>query len=113
MHLNNQTQSCVANITGVIDFIGVGDDPTPFNEHEINRLKKNIKGEELTPPPSHNFEKGDKIKVTDGPFLNFIGTVENTDTDKGKIEAEINIYGRSTPVELEFSQIEKIDDNTK
>ncbi len=113
MHLNNQTQSCVTNITGVIDFIGVRDDPTPFNEHEINRLKKKIKDKESTPPSSHNFEKGDKIKVTDGPFLNFIGTVENTDTDKGKIEAEINIYGRSTPVELDFSQIEKIDEISK
>ena len=86
---------------------GTGDRPAPTAAEEIESIKEQISESEDTEKPKVNFEVGETIKINDGPFLNFSGVIEEVDPDKGKLKVTVNIFGRNTPVELEYWQGEK------
>ena len=73
----------------------------------MDRLEQ-IRGEASKPKPKESFEKGENVRVIDGPFINFSGTVDEINPDKGKLKVMVSIFGRATPVELEFPQVEKV-----
>ena len=95
----------VRNTPNVTGFIGIGTTPTPVNPKEIGSLKKKMGVQE--PKYKLDVSKGDSIKITDGPFKNFEGKVDEIDNEKGKIKVLVSIFGRETPVELDFLQIKK------
>ncbi|HEY5298275.1 MAG TPA: transcription termination/antitermination protein NusG [Verrucomicrobiae bacterium] len=91
---------------GVIGFVG-GEPPVPTPTEEVEQIKKQISQSEETEKPKVNFEVGETIKINNGPFLNFSGVIEEIDPDRGKLKVTVNIFGRNTPVELEYWQVEK------
>lgn len=96
----------IRDTQGVIGFVG-GDRPTPTPQEEIDDIKDRISESEETERPKVDFEAGETIKINDGPFLNFNGVIEEVDPERGKLKVTVNIFGRSTPVELEYWQVEK------
>lgn len=97
----------VKNTPKVTGFPG-GATPAPLTETEIKDVMDQIKGEAKAPKPKFVFERGENVRVIDGPFLNFNGVVEEVNPDKGKVKVMVSIFGRATPVELEFPQIERV-----
>ena len=91
---------------GIIGFVG-GERPTPTSPEEIATIKEQISDSEDQERPKVNFEVGETIKINDGPFLNFSGVIEEIEPDRGKLKVTVNIFGRNTPVELEYWQVEK------
>jgi transcriptional antiterminator NusG len=91
---------------GIIGFVG-GDRPTPTAPEEIETIKAQIAASEDTERPKVSFEVGETVKINDGPFLNFSGVIEEIDPDKGKLKVTVNVFGRNTPVELEYWKVEK------
>jgi transcriptional antiterminator NusG len=91
---------------GIIGFVG-GDRPTPTSADEIASIKAQISDSEDHEKPKVNFEVGETVKINDGPFLNFSGVIEEIEPDRGKLKVTVNIFGRNTPVELEYWQVEK------
>jgi transcriptional antiterminator NusG len=92
---------------GIIGFVG-GERPSATSEEEIETIKAQISESEETERPKVSFEKGETVKINDGPFLNFNGVIEEVDPERGKLKVTVNIFGRSTPVELEYWQVEKV-----
>lgn len=107
MEMDDDIWYVIKNTPKVTGFLG-GTRPTPLDEEEINRLLEQLKGEAAKPKPKFIFEKGEKVMVVDGPFANFAGVIDEMNADKGKVRVMVTIFGRSTPVELEFSQIERV-----
>ncbi len=91
---------------GIIGFVG-GERPTPTSQEEIATIKEQISDSEDQERPKVNFDVGETIKINDGPFLNFSGVIEEIEPDRGKLKVTVNIFGRNTPVELEYWQVEK------
>jgi transcriptional antiterminator NusG len=91
---------------GIIGFVG-GERPIPVTPDEIAVIKATISESEDTEKPKVNFEVGETIKINDGPFLNFSWVIEEIDPERGKLKVTVNIFGRNTPVELEYWQVEK------
>ena len=91
---------------GKIGLIG-GDRPIPVTPEEMAEIKARISEAEDTERPKVNFETGETVKINDGPFLNFSGVIEEVEPDRGKLKVTVNIFGRNTPVELEYWQVEK------
>ena len=91
---------------GIIGFVG-GERPVPVGRDEIEVIKAQVSASEDTEKPKVNFEVGETIKISDGPFLNFSGVIEEIDPARGKLKVTVNIFGRNTPVELEYWQVEK------
>lgn len=91
---------------GVIGFIG-GEVPTPTPDEEVERIKNQIRASEEVEKPKVSFEIGETVKINHGPFLNFSGVVQETDPAHGKLKVMVNIFGRNTPVELEYWEVEK------
>ena len=108
MELTDETWHLVKNTPKVTGFLGGGGEPVPLSEGEVKTIMDQIKGESVRPKPKFSFEKGESVRVIDGPFLNFNGTVEDVNHDKGKVRVMVSIFGRATPVELEFPQIERV-----
>jgi len=98
----------IKNTPKVTGFLGGGSNPVPLSEEEIKNIMDQIKGESARPRPKFSFEKGENVRVVEGPFLNFNGVVEDVNPDKGKVKVMVSIFGRATPVELEFPQIERV-----
>ncbi|MCX6881057.1 MAG: transcription termination/antitermination protein NusG [Verrucomicrobia bacterium] len=96
----------VRETQGIIGFIG-GERPSPTSQEEIDSIKAQISDSEDTEKPKVNFDVGELIKINDGPFLNFGGAIEEIDPERGKLKVTVNIFGRNTPVELEYWQVEK------
>jgi transcriptional antiterminator NusG len=96
----------IRDTQGIIGFVG-GDRPTPTSQEEIATIKAQISDSEDIERPKVQFDVGETIKINDGPFLNFSGVIEEVDPDKGKLKVTVNIFGRNTPVELEYWQVEK------
>lgn len=96
----------IRDTPGIIGFVG-GDRPTPTSSDEIASIKSQISDSEDTERPKVQFDVGETIKINDGPFLNFSGVIEEIDPEKGKLKVTVNIFGRNTPVELEYWQVEK------
>ena len=91
---------------GVIGFVG-GEPPVPTPAAEVEAIKAQISASEETEKPKVNFAVGETIKINNGPFLNFSGIIEEIDPERGKLKVTVNIFGRNTPVELEYWQVEK------
>ena len=98
----------IKNTAKVTGFLGGGGTPVPLSEEEVKLVMGQISGETSQPKPTFSYEKGENVRVVDGPFVNFNGTVEEVNQDKGKVKVMVSIFGRATPVELEFPQIEAV-----
>ena len=108
MELDDETWHIVNDTAKVTGFLGGKDKPAPISDAEAEQILKRMEEGQLKPQPKHSFEPGDAIRVKDGPFTNFNGTVEEVNPEKGKIKVLVSIFGRATPVELEFVQVTKI-----
>ncbi len=107
MVLNDDTWSLVKNTGKVTGFLGDGKKPSPVPEHEALAILDQVREGAESPKPVIDFIAGDTIRVTEGPFSSFSGVVEEVDESKGRLKVSVSIFGRSTPVELEYSQVEK------
>jgi transcription termination/antitermination protein NusG len=96
----------IRDTQGIIGFVG-GDRPTPTTPEEIESIKAQIAASEDTERPKVSFEVGETVKINDGPFLNFSGVIEEIEPDKGKLRVTVSVFGRNTPVELEYWKVEK------
>ena len=107
MELNDKSWYIIKNTFGVTGFVGTRTKPVALNEEEIKEILDQTK-EDAKPVPKVLFKEGEVIRVKEGPFKNFSGTIEETNLEKGKIKVMISIFGRATPVDLEAWQVEKM-----
>ncbi len=107
MNLSEETWHIVKNTPKITGFVGGGINPPAVPEVEVNRIVKQMSEGAETPKMRTTFEKGESVRVIDGPFQNFNGLVDEVKPDKGKLRVLVSIFGRSTPVELDFIQVEK------
>jgi len=108
MEMNDDTWHLVHDVPKVLGFIGgTGDRPTPISDKEANAILQRVQDGVEKPRPKILFEPGEMVRITEGPFNDFNGVVEEVDYEKSKIRVSVLIFGRSTPVELEFGQVEK------
>lgn len=109
MELNDETWHLVKNTQKVTGFVGGNQRrPTPIREKEVERITAQVKEGTVKPKPRQDFAEGEQVRVTDGPFTNFQGTVEEVRPDKQKVRVLVSIFGRATPVELDFIQVESL-----
>jgi transcription termination/antitermination protein NusG len=106
--LNDETWHTVRNTAKVTGFVGGGSHPFPVPDEEADRIIRQMEEGISKPKPKYSFEEGDEVRVIDGPFTNFQGVVQEVKPDKEKLRVFITIFGRSTPVELDFIQVNKI-----
>lgn len=107
MLLNDSTWLAVRTTPGVTAFVGAGNKPTPISQKEVDAIMK-FMNLEATPKYKATFSIGEAVKIIDGPFADFLGTVETIDDEKGKVKVLVSIFGRETPVELDFLQVSKL-----
>lgn len=107
MFLNEETWHLVKNSSKVSGFVGGKIKPPEVPEHEVMRVTQQMAGIAEKPKPKIKYSIGDTVVVVDGPFSNFNGVVEEINEDKGKVKVSVSIFGRSTPVELDFVQVDK------
>jgi transcriptional antiterminator NusG len=105
--LVEKTWYFIKDTTGVLGFAGTKDRPIPMRKKEVESLLAQVREREDTVKPKISFEVGDKVKVADGPFQNQNGIVEEIDPERGKLRVSVSIFGRDTPVDLEYWQVEK------
>lgn len=108
MNMDDEAWYVVRNIPGVTGFIGTKTKPVPLLESEVNHIIKQTEERKEKPTPKVVFEKGDSVKIIEGPFINFSGAVEEVNPDKGRVKVMVSIFGRATPVELEYWQVERL-----
>ena len=108
LDLSDQVWHMVKDTPKVTGFLGASNKPSPITQREAEALIKQIQEGVDSPRPSIIFDIGEEVKVIDGPFASFNGFVEEVDEDKGKLKVSVSIFGRATPVELEYSQVEKM-----
>lgn len=107
MAMSEQAWHVVKDTPKVTGFIGK-DKPTPVRQPEIDELRRGVTEGSVKPKPKVSFEAGDEVRVIEGAFANFSGVVEDVKPEKQKLKVKVSIFGRSTPVELDFSQVEKL-----
>ncbi len=108
MEMSDENWHMIREIPKVTGFVGSGRRPTPLNKEEVSQIVKHMETTSEKPKPKHSFEKGEAVRIIDGPFFNFNGIVEEVNHEKNTLKVLVTIFGRSTPVELEFLQVEKI-----
>jgi transcriptional antiterminator NusG len=108
MELTDEAWLVVKNTPRVSGFLGSRNKPQPISEAEVQKIMNQIQEGIDRPQTNVNFEVGEQIRVNDGPFASFVGVVEEVDAEKNRLKVSVSIFGRYTPVELEFSQVEKI-----
>ncbi len=108
MEMNDENWHIIRETPKVTGFVGSGKRPTPLNKDEVSQIVKHMETTSEKPKPKHSFEKGEAVRIIDGPFFNFNGIVEEVNQERNTLKVLVTIFGRSTPVELEFLQVEKI-----
>jgi transcriptional antiterminator NusG len=106
--MNDDIWHLVKNTPKVTGFLGANNKPQPISEKEAQAILHQIQEGVERPKPSVTYEIGEEVKVTDGPFASFMGHVEEVDEEKSKLKVSVSIFGRATPVELEYSQVSKV-----
>ncbi len=106
MKMTDQSWSIVRNTPGVTGFVSSGNKPVPLPEDEVNKILKQMTSE--APKVKVGFRKGQSIRVTDGPFIDFVGVVDEINMEKGKVTVFLSLFGRETPVDVLFVQVEKL-----
>jgi transcriptional antiterminator NusG len=108
MNLTDEIYHLIKNTPKVTGFLGSDNKPMPISEAEANRILHQVQEGIERPKPSVSFEVGEQVRVSDGPFASFNGTVEEVDEARSRVKVAVSIFGRATPVELEFGQVEKL-----
>jgi len=106
MRMSDRSWNIVRNTPGVTGFVGSGNKPTPLSEEEVNQILTQMTAE--APKVKIGFRKGQSVRVTDGPFIDFVGVVDEISPEKGKVKVLLSLFGRETPVQLDFLQVEKL-----
>jgi len=106
MIMTDESWYIVRNTPGVTGFVGMGNKPTPLRSEEVQRIMKRMEAE--APRVKVTFRPGQRVRIIDGPFTDFVGSVDDIDLDKSKVRVLVSFFGRDTPVELDFLQVEKM-----
>ncbi|AEA34345.1 transcription termination/antitermination protein NusG [Hippea maritima] len=107
--MSDKLYNLVKRMSFVSGFVGYKNEPLPMDEKEIRDIMQRVESSKEAPRLSVSFEPGEQVRVLDGPFANFTGTIDEVDVDKGRLRILISIFGRSTPVELNYNQVEKVE----
>ena len=107
MEMNKELYHMIKNIQKVTGFLGTTGNPARVSDKEIDKILGNIKEGSLVPEPVVSFDIGEQVKVCEGPFASFTGLVEEVDEEKSRLKVSVSIFGRPTPIELEYNQVEK------
>ena len=108
MNMSDHAWHVVKNTPKVTGFVGAGAKPTPLTKDEVDQILTQVKTAAEKPKPKYMFEKGEQVRINEGPFTSFNGVVDEVNLDKNTLKVMVTIFGRSTPVELDFLQVEKI-----
>ena len=108
MEMSDNAWHVVKNTPKVTGFVGTGNKPVPLSDAEVDRIVNQVAIAVDKPKPKLEFKTGEAVRIMDGPFSNFTGQVEEVNQDRSTLKVLVTIFGRSTPVELEFQQVEKI-----
>ena len=108
MDMTNEAFHLIKNTPKVTGFLGSGDKPMPISEKEAMAILQQVQEGVEHPKPSVSFEVDEQVRVSDGPFASFNGVVEEVDEERARLKVEVSIFGRPTPVELEYGQVEKV-----
>ena len=108
MELDDETFHLIKQTPKVTGFLGSGSKPMPVSDAEVDRIMSQVKEGIERPKPSVTFEIGEQVRVCDGPFASFNGLVEDIDEERARLKVAVSIFGRPTPVELEYGQVEKV-----
>ena len=108
MNMSDNAWHVVKNTPKVTGFVGAGAKPTPLSKDEVEQILTQVKTAAEKPKPKYMFEKGEQVRINEGPFTSFNGVVDEVNLDKNTLKVMVTIFGRSTPVELDFLQVEKI-----
>jgi len=108
MEMDDYTWHVVRSTPRVTGFVGSGQTPTPLSEEEVQNILHRVTTSADKPKPKLTFDRNEQVKIVDGPFANFQGVVEEVNTDRSTLKVSVSIFGRATPVELDFGQVEKI-----
>jgi transcriptional antiterminator NusG len=108
MELNDSTWHVVKNTPKVTGFVGSATSPVPLTQEEVDRIINQVSVAAEKPKPKFQFSRGDSVRIVDGPFSNFQGFVDEVNNDRATVKVMVTIFGRSTPVELDFLKVEKL-----
>jgi len=108
MEMSDNAWHVVKNTPKVTGFVGMGNKPTPLTQEEVDRIINQVSVAAEKPKPKFQFQRGEQVRIIDGPFTNFQGVVDEVNNDRATLKVMVTIFGRATPVELDFLKVEKL-----